>query len=55
MPSRTKCILMVSATIQQGMLWVWPESGPAAFLESAANPPYLVPEADDPEWGSAGG
>lgn len=36
--------------VAQGFLWIWPESGPHAWLESAMQPPNIVPEADDPEW-----
>ena len=36
--------------IAQGMLWVWPESGPHAWLESAMQSPILVPEGDDLSW-----
>ena len=41
--------------VAQGMLWVWPESGPHAWLDSAMQSPALVPELDDPSWpGSKG-
>lgn len=36
--------------VAQGMLWIWPESGPHAWLESAMQAPVLVPEAADPNW-----
>lgn len=36
--------------VAQGMLWVWPESGPQAWLESAMQSPLVVPEGDDPSW-----
>lgn len=33
--------------VAQGMLWVWPEAGPHAWLESAMTSPKLIPEMDD--------
>ena len=33
--------------VAQGMLWVWPEAGPHAWLESAMTSPELIPEMDD--------
>lgn len=34
----------------QGMLWIWPESGPHAWLESAMQGPFLIHELEDPSW-----
>lgn len=36
--------------IAQGLLWIWPESGPHSWLESAMQGPVLVPEVNDPNW-----
>ncbi len=36
--------------VAQGMLWIWPESGSHAWLESAMQGPVLVPEAAHPNW-----
>ncbi|KAL3144028.1 hypothetical protein ABBQ32_003832 [Trebouxia sp. C0010 RCD-2024] len=41
--------------VVQGMLWVWPESGPHAWLDSAMQSPAVIPELEDPTWpGSKG-
>ena len=37
------------------MLWVWPETGADALLESALKQPCVFSEAMDPAWGGAGG
>lgn len=39
--------------VAQGLLWIWPESGPHAWLESAMQGPHLVPEMTDPTWTGA--
>lgn len=39
--------------VAQGLLWVWPESGPHAWLESSMQPPKLIPEMTDPSWTGA--
>lgn len=35
--------------VAQDMIWVWGENGPDAVLESAINPPVLIPELNDEE------
>lgn len=41
--------------VQQGMLWIWPESGADAWLEAAATPPDTVPEMEDPSFAGSEG
>ncbi|BDA48006.1 Protein TIC 55, chloroplastic [Coccomyxa sp. Obi] len=41
--------------VQQGMLWIWPESGADAWLEAAATPPDTVPEMVDPSFAGSEG
>lgn len=36
--------------VAQGLLWIWPESGPHAWLESAMKEPNLIAEVTDPNW-----
>ena len=37
------------------MLWVWPETGANALLESGLKKPCVFSEAEDPAWGGAAG
>lgn len=41
--------------VAQGMLWVWPETGPHAWLESAMTNPNLIPEMSDPSLAASDG
>ncbi len=42
--------------VQQGLLWIWPESGADAWLEASATSLDTVPEMVDPSYaGSQGG
>ena len=41
--------------VQQGLLWLWPESGRGAFGEAAAKPPEIAAQMTDPAWAGAGG
>jgi phenylpropionate dioxygenase-like ring-hydroxylating dioxygenase large terminal subunit len=41
--------------VQQGLLWVWPESGADAWLEASACPLDAVPEMVDPSYAGAEG
>ena len=41
--------------MQQGLLWVWPESGADAWLEAAATPPDTVPDMTNPSYAGAQG
>ena len=41
--------------VQQGLLWLWPESGRGAFAEAATQPPELTPQMTDPAWAGAQG
>ena len=40
--------------MEQGLLWIWPESGADAWLEASAKPPVTTPEMADPAFAGAG-
>ncbi len=40
--------------MKQGLIWVWAESGPVAFIESAAAPPVVDPLREQAESWSGG-
>jgi len=40
--------------VKQGLIWVWAESGPVAFIESAAAPPVVDPLREQAESWSGG-
>ena len=33
--------------VHHGLIWVWPESGPESFIESAATPIVTCPDLED--------
>ena len=39
--------------VEQGLLWLWPESGADAWLEASAKPPVTTPEMQDPAFAGA--
>ena len=39
--------------MEQGLLWIWPESGADAWLEASAKPPVTTPEMADPAFAGA--
>lgn len=39
--------------VEQGLLWIWPESGADAWLEASAKPPVTTPEMADPAYAGA--
>ena len=41
--------------VQQGLLWLWPESARGAFAEAATQPPELTPQMADPGWAGSQG
>lgn len=41
------CAIAYPIQEQQGLLWVWPESGTTAQLESKLRDPRIIPELDD--------
>ena len=41
--NKSKITLYAGWQVQQGLVWVWPESGPMAFIESAAAAPIVDP------------
>ncbi|EIE27337.1 hypothetical protein COCSUDRAFT_39040 [Coccomyxa subellipsoidea C-169] len=56
MQSSRSCLQTYPAQVQQGLLWIWPESGADAWLEASATSPDTVPEMVDPSYaGSQGG
>ncbi|CAM9810843.1 unnamed protein product, partial [Phaeothamnion confervicola] len=52
MPSA--CARSYPVNVAQGIIFVWPESGPAAEAASAEQSPPLIPELDDSELLAAG-
>ncbi|CAN0086557.1 unnamed protein product, partial [Phaeothamnion confervicola] len=52
MPSA--CAKSFPVKVAQGVIFVWPESGPVAKVASAERSPSLVPELDDPDLLAAG-
>ena len=48
---------LVPAQVELGLIWVWPETGPEALLESAAKQPalcQLVKDVDPGAWDIGG-
>ena len=41
------------AQVEQGLLWIWPESGADAWLEASAKPPVTTPEMANPAFAGA--
>jgi phenylpropionate dioxygenase-like ring-hydroxylating dioxygenase large terminal subunit len=39
--------------VEQGLVWIWPESGADAWLEASAKPPVTTPEMVDPAFAGA--
>lgn len=46
--SSRACAKAYPTTVRHGVIFVWPESGPDAFLESALTEPYYIKDLDDP-------
>ncbi|KAK9803840.1 hypothetical protein WJX73_006016 [Symbiochloris irregularis] len=40
----------VPTTVRQGLMWLWPTSGPMAWIESAASPAPCFPEVASEDW-----
>ena len=45
----------VGRQVHHGLIWVWAESGPEAFIESAATPIVTCPDLEDQDPLSPGG
>ena len=39
--------------VEQGLLWIWPESGADAWLEASIKPPVTTPEMADKAFAGA--
>ena len=44
---------VAGAQVEQGLLWLWPESGADAWLEASAKPPVTTPEMADTAFAGA--
>eukprot|EP00884_Botryococcus_braunii_P006864 jgi/Botrbrau1/16179/Bobra.0244s0003.1 len=49
--SSRSCVAVHPTQVKQGMLWIWGDASPTAFLDSALRQPVLLPELDpdDPD------
>ena len=45
--SGRSCVSSYPTREHQGLVWVWPQSGPAAFIHAAATAPAACPYLDD--------
>lgn len=49
--NKRSCCTSFPTQVQQGLIWVWPDSSPSASLESAVQPPALCPQYEANEDG----